>query len=483
MTRKVDKLRFWPSKKSVVPEKRDGDIGVDQWASYFNFDGSVYPTNAFGVSSGLSAFGGYPANTTTGNSEEPLQDFSGYVNGGYKASAAVFACCMARASLFTEARFAVQKITENGPGDFVAGDLKILQKPWPGGVTSTLLARAIQDVDMSGNAYFVRQGVLGSERLRRLRPDWVCILLDGDPQVDVDTDVVAYIYKPGNTSDADKWEVYPIDGSNGLVAHWAPVIDPEAQHRGMSWITPIVREISTDKAISQHKLRFFQNGAQPGMVVAFDASVTPEQTAAFTEKFNQAKIGVNNAYRPMFLGGGATVTPFSSNMEDFKTVASVSEDRIAAAARVPAIIVGFSEALKGSALNEGNFKASKDLFADATIRPMWSSLCAVLEPLVDIADDERLWYSDKDIAFLREDQQIVAQRQATDAATLSSLTQAGFTPESAVQSLIHKDWTLLIHSGLYSVQLMEPGVGHDSAYKGSDPVSSTPLPPPVNAGK
>lgn len=468
-------MRFWPSRnKTVVPEKlgRDGDVSLDQWASYFNFDGSVYPTNAFGASSGLSAFGGYPSDTATGNKEEALQDFSGYVNGGYKASAAVFACCMARASLFTEARFAIQKITENGPGDFVSGDLGILERPWPGGVTSTLLARAIQDVDMAGNAYFVRDGVPGNERLRRLRPDWVCILLDGDPSIEAHTDVVAYIYKPGNTTDVDKWEIYPIDGSNGLVAHWAPIMDPEAQHRGMSWITPIIREISTDKAISQHKLRFFQNGAQPGMVVAFDAAITPEQTAAFTEKFNQTKIGVNNAYRPMFLGGGATVTAFSGSMEDFKTVASVGEIRIATAARVPAIIVGFSEALKGSALNEGNFKSSRDLFADGTIRPLWSSLCAVLETLIDMADDERLWYDDKDISFLREDQQIVAARKQTDAATLASLIQSGFTSDSAVLAVIHNDWSLLNHTGLFSVQMQPPGDGHDSSYKGTDPIQS-----------
>lgn len=481
-------MKFWPSKKVVVPEKleRDGDIGIDQWASYFNFNGNSYSTGAFSGGSGLYAFGGYPSDSSTGPKEDLMTDFVGYVNGAYKASGVVFACSMARMSLFTEAQFAFQSFTGTRPGDLVPGDgLELLQHPWPGGVTSSLLARAIQDVDMAGNAYFVRQGVMGDERLRRLRPDWVMILLDGDPQCEAYTDVIAYIYKPGNTPDSDKWEIFPVDGSNGLVAHWAPIPDPEATYRGMSWLTPVLREISMDKAITTHKLRYFQNGAKPGMVVSYDASVTPQQSAEFTEKFNQTKLGADNAYRPLFLGGGATVTTFSGNVEEFKDLSSASEVRIAAAARVPGIIVGLVEAMKGSALNPGNFEASKQLFADGTIRPLWASLCAVLEPLIDRPADTRLWYNDRDIAFLKTDAQVTAQRQSTDASTLASLVQSGFTPESAVLALIHNDWTLLDHCGLYSVQLLPPGDGFDQDFKGTSPVpnSGPPKSPPNIAGK
>ncbi len=360
-------MKLWPEswkKTKEVTPTRDMTLGQDEWASYFNFGGGVYPSNAFGgqgTMGGLFAFGAAGSEGSAGPREEPLTDFSSYVNGAYKASGVVFACMQARMSLFTEARFAFQSFNSTRPGDLVPGDgLDLLQTPWPGGVTSSLLARAIQDVDLAGNFFCVRQYINGTERLRRLRPDWVMLLLDGDPYKDAYTDLIAYIYKPGDTQDVDKWEIYPVDGSNGLVAHWTPIPDPESTYRGMSWITPVIREITADKAIALHKVRYFQNGAKPGMVVAYDASITPEQSAEFQEKFDQTKLGVDNAYRPLFLGGGANVTTFGGSIEDFYEVSSVGELRIAAASRVPPTIVGLTEGMKGSALNEGNFTAARD---------------------------------------------------------------------------------------------------------------------------
>lgn len=462
--------RFWPSFKRKQETVRDSDISIDE---YFNFAGQSYPTNAFGNASGLYAFGGYPSDVSSGPKEEPMTDFVSYVNGAYKASGVVFACVQARMSLFTEARFAFQNFNGARPGDLVTGaGLELLQYPWPGGVSANLMARAIQDVDLAGNAYFIREGVPGNERLRRLRPDWVMLLLSGDPAQEAYSDLLAYVYKPGGSVDADKWEIYPVDGSNGLVAHWAPIPDPESCYRGMSWLTPVIKDISSDKAISQHKLKYFSNGAKPGMVVSYNPSVTPEQMREFTEIFNQTKLGVDNAYRPMFLGGGADVTAFNSSIETFKDVSSVGELRIASAAQVPPILIGLDSALRGSALNQGNFVASKDLFADSTIRPLWASFCAVLEPLIDVPVGARLWVDTRDIAFLREDALNLAQIQQSEAATLSSLVSAGFTPESSVKALRENDFGFLEHTGLYSVQLLEPGSGHAASFKGVEPATA-----------
>ncbi len=461
---------FRPDKKT----ERGMSINVDEWASYFGFDNSVYPVNAFngsglGGPGGLYAFGAAVSETHGGVKEEPMTDFTSYVNGGYKASSPVFACMQARSSLFTEARFAFQSFTGTRPGDLVPGDgLELLNTPWPGGVTSSLLARAIQDVDLAGNFYCVRIGTPGNESLYRLRPDWVMILLDGDPTLDSFVSILAYIYKPGNTQDTEKWEIFPIDGSNGMVAHWAPIPDPETHYRGMSWITPIIREIMADKAIALHKVRYFQNGAKPSIVVSYDASVTLEQSAEFAERFYQTKTGIDNAYRPLFLGGGANVTALGTSIEDFKEVSGVGELRIAAAARVPPTLVGLTEGMKGSALNQGNFQAAKDQFADGTIRPLWGSLCAVLQPLIDLPKNTRLWYDDRDVPFLRADQQSVSTRQQSDAATLMSLIQAGFEPMSCVKALQENDYTFLEHTGLYSVQLLPPGQGHEKDFDGDE---------------
>ena len=59
----------------------------------------------------------------------------------------------------------------------------------------------------------------------------------------------------------------------GEVAHFAPIPDPEARFRGMSWLTPVIREVMADKAATLHKERFFENAATPNLIGKFDLNV------------------------------------------------------------------------------------------------------------------------------------------------------------------------------------------------------------------
>lgn len=396
-----------------------------------------------------------------GTSEAIDNDFEGYVRGAYKANGAVFAVSLARMLVFTEVRFAYQKFTEDGrPGDlYRRPSLKILEKPWPNGTTGDLLARAIQDTDLCGNHYVVREGAGPNARLRRLRPDWVQIILNAPPDKAVQSDVVGYLYKPGGTDNKELWKLYPIDGSNGSVAHWTPIPDPEAAYRGMSWLTPVLREIMHDNAATKHKLKFFENAATPNLAVSFKETVTKEQFAEFMEHLDESHGGGDNAYKTLYLGGGADVRVIGSKMEEinFKSTQGLSESRIAAAGRIHPALVGLSEGLQGSSLNEGNYKAARNNFADATMRPLWRSLCAAYSVLVEEFDDSRLWYDDRDVEFLRQDQKEMAEVIAQNASTISKLVMQGYTPESVTEAIVKEDLRLLKHTGLYSVQLQPPG--------------------------
>lgn len=431
---------IWNRLRGSKPEER---MSVDQWAhQWMNYNGLQYPMAS------SRQRGSY-------NAEVIDNDFAGYVNGAYKSNGIVFACQMARMLIFSEMRFQYQKMEEGRPGDlFDDPDLDILRKPWPNGTTGELLERAIQDTDFAGNHYIVREG----NRLRRLRPDWVDIILTAPPDRAVASDVAGYLYRPGGTDDRDLWELYPIDGSKGQIAHWSPIPDPLAQYRGMSWLTPVLREIMTDTSASKHKQRYFENAATPALAVALDASVTPEQFAEFMEKMDAAHNGVENAGKTLYLGGGADVTVIGAHMQqvDFKQIQGAIETRIAAAARVHPAIVGLSEGLQGSSLNEGNFKAAKEQFGSGTMRPLWRSLCAAYDVLVDDFVGARLWYDDRDVAFLRQDRKDEADLKAREAETIAKLVMQGYTSESVVKAVIEGDWRLLEHSGLYSVQLWPP---------------------------
>src|SRR5690606_23244535 len=106
----------------------------------------------------------------------------------------------------------------------------------PGATTGDLLSRAIQDVDLAGNAFFAKRA---GGRIRRLRPDWVTIVLGNESDADadsfdIDSEVIGYIYHPGGRySDHD-----PVNLLREQVAHFAPIPDPLAGYRGMSWLTP-----------------------------------------------------------------------------------------------------------------------------------------------------------------------------------------------------------------------------------------------------
>jgi hypothetical protein len=159
---------------------------------------------------------------------------------------------------------------------------------------------------------------------------------------------------------------------------------------------------------------------------------------------------------------------------DFKSLQGLAETRIAAAGRVHPAIVGLSEGLAGSSMNEGNFRAAKDGFADGTLRPLWASLCSALAPLVQGKRNSRLWYDMRDIAFLRHDQKELAEIRGIDASTMAKLIMNGYTPESIVIAIENEDWTLLKHTGLYSVQLQPPLTKEEAkAANSKDPKADT----------
>jgi phage portal protein BeeE len=406
---------------------------------------------------------------STPDREKIDNDFEAYVRDAYQASGVVFSTALSRMSLFAQARFQWIEYVKGRPKPlFGTDELSLLERPWPNGSTLDLLARMEQDVTTAGNSFWTvadDDGRLGNaatgsgRRLVRMRPDWVTIVRasrSGDPRA-LDTRVIGYEYQPPTYANRrpDKVLLLPEE-----VTHYAPLPDPLAGWRGMSWITPIIREVMADKAATRHKNKFFENGATIQYVARLDKSVDPEKFEKFVRKFREQHEGVDNSYKTLFLGGGADLTPVMANMlqTDFKNIQGAGETRIAAAAGMHPVVVGLSEGMAGSSLNAGNFKAAIRLTADKTMRYLWANAAASLESLVKPPrDGVRLTYDDRDISFLREDSTDVAAIQTKQASTAKMLTDAGFVPGSIVEFLETGDLQKLTHSGLFSVQLQKPG--------------------------
>lgn len=407
--------------------------------------------------------------------EDIEHDFELMVEGAYKRNGVVFACILARLLAFTEARFQYQQMNKGRPGDlFGTADLSLLETPWPNGTTGELLARMEQDASLAGNFYATVTGTGANRRFRRLRPDWVSIVSgvrgvdDGDP-LSIEAEVLGYIYHPRHNG-VERGD--PVFLSTDRVVHYSPIPDPVAQWRGMSWVTPVIREIQADSATTRHKLKFFENGATPGYVIKYDGTVSPDTFQRYVELFREQHGGVDNAYKPLHIGGGADPIALGTDLKqlDFSATQASGETRIASAAGVGAIIARLSAGMQGSSLNAGNYNSAKRQFADMTIRPLWRIAAASLAKpdFVKVPAGTRLWYDDRDISFLQEDQKDAAEIALLQAQTIRQLTDGGYTAESVKAAVAAGDFSLLKHSGMYSVQLQPAGDGGSPAPSGGE---------------
>lgn len=405
-------------------------------------------------------------NEAVRDAEELDQNFEGYVSGAYKANGVVFTCVLIRMLTFSEVRFSYQTMLAGRPGELYGGpSLGLLENPWPNGTTGELLARAEQDVSLAGNFYATVVDDRDGRRIRRMRPDHVKIVTGsrvedekGNDPINpwaLDARVVAYIYAPPLLD--------PIILLPDRVVHWSPIPDPEAQWRGMSWITPIVNEIKADNAVTRHKLKYFQHGTTGGMVIKYDPSVEEETVRRFAAFWQEQHQGVDNAYKTFHIGGGADATVVAADLKqlDFKVTQGAGETRIAAESGVGAIIAQLSEGMQGSSLNSGNFSAARRRFGDMWARPQWRSVCAALQRFTTPNPGDRLWYDVHDVSFLQEDEKDAADILLTQAKTIRALTDGGFQPDEAVRAVTSGNLLSLVgqHSGLYSVQLQEAGAG------------------------
>lgn len=408
------------------------------------------------------------------NREQIENDFLGYVQGAFKANGPVFSCITARQMVFSEATF---KFCQKTDGK-LWGDtrLALLENPWPGATSGDLLSQMEQSVSLSGNWWATlacdTPGIYGraargrkGERIAHLPSNWVTMVIgqegkgeDSDPRA-IDAKLLGILYQPINDGGGrvpGEKILLPMED----IAHYAPVPDPGARFRGMSWLTPVLRDIEADKSAVKHKGAFFDNAAVPNMAVSFDKETSREDFDEFVEGFNGNHAGAWNAYRTLFLMGGADVTPLSHDFRalDFTNIVGKGEARIASAAGVPPSWVGMSEGMQGSALNSGNMAANRRRFADGTIRPLWRNAVASLAVLIDVPSDSILWWDESKIAFLREDQADLADIMSTNMNALNQGVLAGFEADAVVQAIYANDLRKLIgkHTGLVSVQMQPP---------------------------
>jgi phage portal protein BeeE len=420
-------------------------------------------------------------------------EFENYCQAAYAANGVVFAVMLARKLAFSAVRFQWQRINKGRPSEmFGSASLGVLEQPWVGGTTQDLLTRVIDDADLAGNSYWIDAAqVERADRLEgvrvpgpqaelvRLRPDWVQVVMEPrmirGGQVGWRRRGLVYFEGGPYAPTAEPVAFLPDE-----YVHFAPIPDPLATYRGMSWLTPILREIENDKAMVRYKSAYLRNSATPNLSVSLDKDVSLAAFNAFKSAMDAGHRGTEQAGRTLYLGGGADVKVIGANLQqmDFKHVQGAGETRIAAAGGVPPIIVGLSEGL--SSATYSNYSMARRRFADGTMHPLWQNVAGcfanIVPPPPNAGTDVRLWYDSRDVPLLREDQKDASEIQGRQASTINALIMAGFTPESSVAATSAEDWDLLDHTGLVSVQLLPPGTttGNKPVVSNAEPAKTEP---------
>lgn len=381
------------------------------------------------------------------------EDFSAV----YKSNGIVFACMAARQRVFSQITFRFAALNNGKIGKLFGGpEIDILSKPWPSGTTGDLASRAIQDADTKGAFYGVRSG----DRIYRRDPLKMSVVLNGNPDEDEYVDILGFVYKPkGPLMGGPVYTYLPHE-----MCYWTPTTDPDAPYtKGMSWITPILREIRSDNSATDAKAKTFSNSMTPNMVVTFPQDVmNQEQFDRFKAKMEQEYAGSAKSGKTMYLAPGADVEVVGQNFKemDFSETQGRDETRIASAAGVPPVIVGLKESLSGSSLNQGNYAAARRAYGDITMSDLYRGFAAALETIVPAPQTKgpaKLWFDISQVPFFREDRKDGADIQFVRAQAMRQLTDAGWTPDSVLAAFEAEDMSLLVHSGFHSVQLQKPG--------------------------
>ncbi len=395
-----------------------------------------------------------------------------------------FAAQMVRAAILSQVRFCFR----NGPGTltprrvFTTKALSKLERPWPNATTGQMVTQMEWYEGLTGNSYVYDQA--NPDRFRLLRPDWVAILHGSqrepdDPMWAIDATVLGYVYQQGGFL-ANRGRVETFMPAE--IAHWSPLPDPESPEIGMSWLTPAIRDMQGDRAATEHKLRFFTNGATPNMVVKGITAKSKEEFDTIVDMIDEKHQGLANAYRTLYLTAGADATVVGANLRqmDFANTQGKGETRIAMMSRIPAAILQISEGLSGSALNAGNFGPARRSLVDTFIYPWLQDLARALSPVVDVPLDAELWFDGTDMPILREDAKDAADIASTDAGTIQTLVNSGFKPKSVIAAVTARNMSLLEHSGLWSVQLQPPQLTAPALADGAPaPNGDTPPLPPA----
>ena len=296
--------------------------------------------------------------------EGPTAGIVRHAREAYESNGVVSACMTVRQALLSEARFTFRSNIDKHL--FGNQDLALLEVPWPNATQGELLARMDLGASQAGNAFIRRAEPADGTgvQLAEMRPDCVTIVSE---QV---TDTMGRVFKrpvgyeedlkPSGITDRE-----PQFYSVAEVAHYAPVPECPGGFKGISWLTPVLRDVAGDQALTQYKTAHISRGAQLGLVIKYSQRLSQPVVDRLKARFEAMHSGPENAGRTLILDEGADVAVVGSTMEQlqYEAVQKAGERRVCAAAGPGMLVILGFEA--------GDYQTAIRKLADLWARPAW----------------------------------------------------------------------------------------------------------------
>lgn len=416
---------------------------ISRAPSQFTHNGYPYPFELF------------PATSMPGSpAEASMDDFAQAVRTVHSRNGVVSAAIAARAWVVSQIVFKWRPVQNDGRL-FGTPALTPLERPGRDLTRQALLARVEADVAYAGNFYARR---LDDDRVRRLRPDWMQLIIGSDERPEdvrlgADAEILGYYYKPGGKHSQHPGQLLSIEE----IAHWAPEPHPLGNFIGEAWVTSVLREIAADGQATDHVSRFFENAATANMVVKPPEQVDdPDKFKEWVDAFDDAHRGAQQAWKNIYVQAGSDVQVVGSQLGDLRMgdLQGGFETRVSARSRVPATVLLIREGLGGSALNAGNYSQTRRLWADSWFSPYAQAFCAAMERIVrPVPAGAELTFDPGRVLLLQEDQKDAADIASVNSQAIRQLVDGGFEPATVIDAITSGDLTRLKHSGLPSVQV------------------------------
>ena len=349
----------------------------------------------------------------------PDANYASFAQHGYAGNELVFACIREIATSSAEAMLCLY----DQEGEIIEPEnnplANLVKNPAPKETQYEFLEALITHLQISGNAYVLKERArVGVVSLMLLRPD----------RIEVHADKNAYTYDVGG-----RRYVIPAEDIGHL-----KFPNPNNDFYGLSPLQVLLKQTAIDTDATNFTRAFFNNAGVPSGMLKLKRRINSQEEAdRLRTQWRGQFRGDRNWHRIAILDEDASYEVMGSSIGQMEIpeLRQLSESRICAGFGVPAILVGANVGLQRSTYS--NYREARESFWEETLLPLYKRIEQFMQTLLEPefpSEQGYLAFDFKDVRALQEDQDALVSRKLTQAQIAKELINAGFTPESALQT-------------------------------------------------